>query len=101
MRTLRVYRSYNFIDKDPVLSAVQTLVEDSGESYQKIHEISDVSTSTLHNWFWCQTKRPQHATICAVVYALGGQLKIVDNHGVEIKPPRGIRPRRRRKKNGR
>jgi len=102
MRTIRVYRSYNFVTRDPILDVVRQILDDSGESYKKVHELSGVSATTLHNWTWGQTKRPQHATIAAVVYALGGRIVVLDNHGVEIKPPKTPRAprRRRRRKNG-
>ena len=86
MRTIKVYRSYNFINKDPILGIMQTLVADSGESYKRIHELSDVSTSTLSNWFYGDVKRPQFATIAAICYALGARVRIIDSHGIEIKP---------------
>lgn len=76
-RTLKIYRSYNFRDKDPVIDKVRTIVEDSGESYKTIHEESDVSVTTLWNWFEGATKRPQFATVNAVGRALGYELQFV------------------------
>lgn len=76
---LSLYKSYSFRDKDPVIDEVRTLVNDSQKSYQAIHEASGVSVSTMYNWFEGTTKRPQYATVMAVVYALGYKAKFVRN----------------------
>ena len=68
---LRLYDSYNFVDKDPVIDKVRTLIKREGWSPKEIHEKSGVSATTLHNWFEGQTKRPQYCTVLAVVSALG------------------------------
>jgi len=98
MGTLKIYRSYNFIDKDPVIDVVRTLVEDAGESYQKVNEMSGVSTTTLYNWFNGQTRRPQYCTIMAIVNALGGSVAILDNQGSVIKPTKPAKNAVRRKR---
>jgi len=68
---LRLYNSYNFVDKDPVIDKVRTLIKREGWSPKDIHEKSGVSPTTLHNWFEGKTKRPQYCTIMAVVSAMG------------------------------
>lgn len=95
MGTLKIYRSYNFIDKDPIIDVVRTIVEDSGDSYEKVHAASGVSVGTLGNWFNGKTKRPQYATIMAVVYAMGGSVQIVDANGNVIKS-KGVKASRPR-----
>lgn len=75
-RTIRVYKSYNFRDKDPVIDVVRTVVEDAGKSYAKVERDSGVTTQTLRNWFYGRTKRPQFATVAAVVRACGKQITI-------------------------
>jgi transcriptional regulator with XRE-family HTH domain len=72
-----LYRSYNFVDKDPVIDRIRTIVKNEGLSYGEIHVISGVSSTTLHNWFEGETKRPQYATIAAVSSALGYAQKFV------------------------
>jgi transcriptional regulator with XRE-family HTH domain len=72
-----LYRSYNFVDKDPVIDRIRTIVADEGLSYGEIHIISGVSASTLTNWFDGETRRPQYATIAAVTYALGYKQEFV------------------------
>src|SRR5262249_4636293 len=69
VRTLRVYRSYNFIDKDPIIDELRTIVH--GIRYSEIHELSGVSTHALYGWFHGQTRRPQFATVMAVTRSLG------------------------------
>jgi transcriptional regulator with XRE-family HTH domain len=74
---LHLYRSYNFVDKDPVIDRIRTIVNDEGLSYGEVHVISGVSASTLSNWFEGETQRPQYATIAAVTYSLGYKAEFV------------------------
>ena len=75
---LRPYKSYRFIDKDPVIDQVRTIVQDSELSYVEIHEKSGVSTSTLWNWFHGKTRRPQFCTVEATGRACGKTLVWTD-----------------------
>lgn len=73
MALVRVYRTYRFIDKDPVIDKMRTVLQDEG-LFKKRHivsKLSGVSSTTLANWFDGDTKRPQHATIAAVATAVG------------------------------
>lgn len=76
-RTIAVYASYNFKDKDPIIDSCRTIIADEGATYQDIHIKSGVSMSTLHGWFNGATKRPQFATIMAVTRCLGYDLAMV------------------------
>ena len=76
---LSLYKSYSFRDKDPVIDEVRTLIQAEEFSYKDIHEASGVSVSTLYNWFEGTTKKPQYATVMAVVYALGYKSKFIRN----------------------
>ena len=118
MAEIRTYRTYRYIDKNPVIDRVRTIVQDEG-LYKKlkiVHEISGVATSTLDNWFHGDTKNPQHGTVAAVVTSLGWREEFVKDHAVDIDAERIIaaawllkqnsrRPRaprkRKPKKNGR
>lgn len=73
MADLKVYRTYRFIDKDPVIDEIRTLVQDEGlmKKLEIVHQLSGVATATLDNWFNGETKSPQNRTICAVTSALG------------------------------
>lgn len=99
---LSLYRSYNFIDKDPVIDRIRTIVKDEGLSYSEIHVISGVSTATLTNWFDGETRRPQYATIAAVTSSLGYKQEFVKakqiNYERELeKATREIEERAKRK----
>lgn len=71
--TIRTYRTYRFIDKDPVIDKLRTIINDEGLSKKKnnVATMAGVTPSTLTNWFEGDTKRPQHASIAAVASALG------------------------------
>lgn len=68
------YKSYNFIGKDPIIDEIRTIVQDHGASYKDIHEHSGVSTTTLSSWFTGPTRKPQSATINAVLRSMGWKL---------------------------
>jgi transcriptional regulator with XRE-family HTH domain len=74
--TRPIYPSYLFKTHDPVLDAIDTLIEDAGVSYTYIANKSGVTQKTLLNWHRRKTRRPQYATIAAVVRALGGTITI-------------------------
>lgn len=82
------YKSYNFVDKDPIIDEIRTIYEDSGANYHWIHENSNVSTTTLNNWFSGKTKTPRAATVNAVLRCLGYKLGVVEmGQRVIINPP--------------
>ena len=85
------YKSYNFIDKDPMIDEVRTIVEASGASYKWVNGESGVSTQTMAKWFDGSTRRPQAATMNAVLRSLGYKLGVVEDHKV-IVPIEGRRP---------
>ena len=81
------YKSYVFVDKDPVIDALRTAVSDAKASYAELHAGSGVSPATIRNWFHGETRRPQFATVAAVARTLGkkgmtfhgsGTVKLVD-----------------------
>ncbi len=65
------YKSYSFVEKDPVIDALRTAVSTSKKKYRTISQDSGVAASTIHNWFHGRTRRPQFATVAAVARALG------------------------------
>lgn len=74
---LKLYKSYSFRDKDPIIDKLRTMVQDEGVKYSDISEESGVSTSTIYNWFHGTTLRPQFASVMAVTRALGYDLQVV------------------------
>jgi hypothetical protein len=87
---LRVYRTYNYVDKNPVIDKVRTLVNDEGliRKLKIVHEISGVATATLDNWFNGTTRNPQHGTIAAVITSLGYKEEFVKDHDLDIEAER-------------
>lgn len=85
------YPSYKFKDHDPILNQIDRLHELTGDAhgdlmtFTRLSVASGVSAGTLHNWRSRKTKKPQFATVKAVVQAMGGTLTII-YHGKEIKP---------------
>ena len=61
------YKSYSFVDKDPIIDEIRTVFQDSGVTKQWIEEQSGVTSATLHAWFEGKTRRPQAATVNAVL----------------------------------
>jgi hypothetical protein len=68
-----IYKTYMFKTKDPVIDQLRTMKKDMKLTDQAIHDASNVSTSTLNNWFKGITRRPQNATIEAVGRAMGAK----------------------------
>jgi len=89
---IRTYRTYSYIDKNPVIDKVRTLIQDEGlmKKLPIVHEISGVSTSTLDNWFNGKTRSPQHATIAAVITSLGYQEQFVKTKDVDLEKEREV-----------
>jgi len=72
MARVQIYRTYRWIDKDPIIDAVRTVVKSEEKLKNSIvHQISGVATATLDNWFDGSTRKPQNSTITAVTSALG------------------------------
>jgi hypothetical protein len=65
-------KSYNFMDKDPVIDMVRTAVQMSKKSYLKIRADGGPTPSTLYGWFDGKTRRPQFCTSIAAMRAVGG-----------------------------
>jgi len=74
---VKLYLSYNFIDKDPVIDHLRTIIADEKVTYAYIEAKSGVTKQTLQNWFAGNTKRPNNATVEAVVRCLGYERPIV------------------------
>lgn len=70
-----LYRSYNFVDKDPVIDELRAVVQREGfmkrGGFAKLSTLSGVSISAMDNWFNGETRRPQNASIEAVARAMG------------------------------
>jgi transcriptional regulator with XRE-family HTH domain len=81
------YKTYSFVDKDPMIDYLRTIIQDSGETLKKIGEDSGVNPQTISKWLYGDTKRPQAASMNAVLRALGYKLEVVPhNYQIAIKP---------------
>ena len=74
MSGFKIYKSYAFTEKDPIIDRMRTLIQDQGLGYEFISAGSDVSRNTLRAWFDGKTRRPQYATVAAVLAVLGYEL---------------------------
>lgn len=82
---MKLYKSYNFVGKDPVIDLVRGIVDESKMSYTRLHVESGVSIGTVRNWFFGDTKRPQFATVAAIVRACGEDM-LVGGRRVRARP---------------
>lgn len=78
---LKTYKSYLFVEKDPIIDAMRTVVSDGQWNHTELSEESGVSAQAISNWFGGNVKRPQFATVSAVVRALGKKGIRYDNKG--------------------
>jgi transcriptional regulator with XRE-family HTH domain len=72
-----IYRHYRFLDKDPVIDRLRTMMHDEGLNEHKSAMISGLAPGTLMNWFRGETRRPQFASIKAFSGALGYDMTFV------------------------
>jgi len=89
---IRLYRTYSYIDKNPVIDKLRTLAQDEGLFTRLgiLSEISNVSSTTMRNWWHGETRNPQHHTVAAVVTALGYEEQFVKKKTLDIEKERKI-----------
>lgn len=89
------YISYNFQNHDPVIDQIDRLYERVGVDVKQrgamahVAAKSGLSITTLYNWRKRKTKRPQWASVNAVVRGLGGRI-VLTVGGKTIRPPSSI-----------
>lgn len=86
------YSTYNFVDKDPIIDYMRTLIHESGRSLKSIADESNVNQNTISNWLYGKTRRPQAAPFNAVLRSLNYKLSIATIESVEIIVPTPIEP---------
>jgi hypothetical protein len=71
----KILRTYRFLDKDPVIDELRTLIQDEGlfSRLDLVSELANLAPATLQALFHGQTRRPQNATVMAIATALGYQ----------------------------
>ena len=85
-KTLRTYR---FMDKDPVKDELQTILQDEGlfgkgKKLAQVATLANLSKQTLDNLFFGDTRRPQNATVMAIITAVGYERKFVKARKLNI-----------------
>lgn len=79
-----LYRTYLFTDKDPIIDEMRTAFQTSGKSIGEISRDSGLAESTIRNWFYGETERPQFASIQAFMRAVGFTMQAVTLHGASM-----------------
>jgi hypothetical protein len=79
---ITIRRTYNWIDKDPVVDKCMALANKMGVrgQYHKMALLTGMSPSTFANWDKGATKRPQHASVACFVEALGHEYTIQEKN---------------------
>jgi len=77
---MKIYKSYMFRTKDPVIDELRTLVMDTKGSIKNkalvaIERDGGPSSSAMYNWFHGKTRRPQSAAVEAAGRAIGYKRK--------------------------
>jgi hypothetical protein len=74
-RHAKIYKSYSFRTKDPVIDELRTIIQDEkGKLTNKV--LRDIETdggpsaSAMHEWFYGKTLRPQNPAVEAAGRAL-------------------------------
>lgn len=80
---LKLYKAYNFRDKDPVIDQLRTMVQDTygigfrakgfRKSLRQIEEAGGPSIACMEGWFSGTTRRPQNPSAEACGRAMGYQ----------------------------
>lgn len=77
--SLRLYKSYMFKEKDPVIDELRTIAEDyfgkriNNHDMTQITEAGGPSVACMRAWWLGDTKRPTSATVEAAGRAMGFQ----------------------------
>ena len=87
------YTSYSFVDKDPIIDYVRTVIQDSKMEIKEIAEKSGVNYHTISKWLYGETKRPLAASLNAVLRACQYKLSINSINEPEMIVPTPINPK--------
>jgi len=68
-------------EQDPVIDRIRTCMQDTGYDIRRLSRESGVSYGALSKWDDGTTIRPQYATVCAAIRAMGYDFAVVPaNH---------------------
>jgi hypothetical protein len=68
---MKIYDTYLFRDKDPIVDEMRTAWQRSNKKISTLAVTSGVSYGTIQNWFQGKTRSPQTATASAFMGAMG------------------------------
>jgi len=76
---LKLYKAYNFRNKDPVIDELRTIIQDTygtgnkatAKAMSVVVAAGGPSETAMRGWFYGKTRRPQSASIEACGRALG------------------------------
>ena len=68
MAVHKIFRTYRFIDKDPVIDELRTLLQDEGlfDQLAKVAVLANLSYSTVYSLFHGETRRPHNSTASSI-----------------------------------
>ena len=77
MAYTRVLRTYRYIDKNPVIDEMKTIIQDEGlmKRLDIIADLASLSRTTPVGWFDGDVRDPRHSSIMAVMTSLGYEYK--------------------------
>ncbi len=77
MTYTRVLRTYRFIDKNPVIDEMRTILKDEGllDRLNVVADLASLSRATPDAWFNGNVRDPRHSSIMAVMTSLGYEQK--------------------------
>jgi len=97
--SFKPYKSYNFKDKDPIIDRVRTAAQvrcvretdHSQIDYKFLSNESGVSYSTIYKMFEGETRFPRHATVAAILGAMGLSFAVVPHKSNVVRIGRKLR----------
>jgi transcriptional regulator with XRE-family HTH domain len=87
-----MYNNYLFTDKDPIIDYVRTAIRDYGKSIKELSIESGVNQYTIAKWLYGDTKRPQAASLNAVLRSCFYKLSVVKLSAPEVIHPTTYKP---------
>lgn len=94
--TFMGYKTYNWgqAEQDPIVHEIRALINAQGLKIKDIAYASGVGANTISKWIYGDTRRPQFASLCAVVRAMGYDLGVIGADKVIQMPVSKKRARR-------
>ena len=93
-RGITIYRTYQYVTKNPVVDKIRTILQDEGMYSKKqrkvLHEISGVAVQTYDGWFDGDVRDPRHQTIMATLSALGYEEQFVKTKTIDVEKERAL-----------